>query len=137
MFYIRGAYLSNSAKHCRCQHFENDARLPYSYVPTNRDLVSLKLALSTRRDDSVKDQTVVVIGHGYWLLPWYLRMFNRIGYWDHPVKMIDAPLVFIQIPTATNALLSDSHVVFRTTHQCFDNSPSAQRPWTKWINNQP
>ena len=88
------------------QHFENNARLHYTYVPTNRDLVSLELgSFNSEITPAIKDQTIVVIGHAYWPLPWYLRMFNRIGYWDQPeVKMIDAPIVF--------------SMQFQSSHQC-------------------
>ena len=126
------------------QHFENDARLPYSYVPTNRDLVSLEswLFQLSEMTPAIKDQTIVVIGRAYWPLPWYLRMFNRIGYWDQPeVKMIDAPIVFT-IPDsnqATNPLLSDSHVAFPRGLRTNVSMTLHLRKdlWTKWINNQP
>ena len=126
------------------QHFENDARLPYTYVPTNRDLVSLEAWLFQliEMTPAIKDQNIVVIGQGYWPLPWYLRMFNRIGYWDQPdVTMIDAPLVFT-IPDsnqASNAFLSDSHVAFpRGLRNNVSTTLHLRKDlWAKWINNQP
>ena len=126
------------------QHFENDARLPYSYVPTNRDLVSLEswLFQLSEMTPAIKDQTIVVIGHAYWPLPWYLRMFNRIAYWDQPeVKMIDAPIVFT-IPDsnqASNALICDSHVAFpRGLRNNVSMTLHLRKDlWTEWINNQP
>ena len=126
------------------QGFENDARLPYAYVSTSRDLVSLEAWLMqlVEMTPEIEDQTVAVVGHAYWPLPWYLRMFNRIGYWDQPeVKMIDAPIVFT-IPDsnqATNALLSDSHVTFPRGLRTNVSMTLHLRKdlWTEWINNQP
>ncbi|MBH78528.1 MAG: hypothetical protein CML15_02965 [Puniceicoccaceae bacterium] len=126
------------------KHFENDARLPYAYVPTNRNLVSLETWLFqlSEMTPEIKDQTVAVVGNGYWPLPWYLRMFNSIGYWDQPeVNMIDAPLVFSVSDSdqATNKLLNDSHVAFPRGLRTNVSMTLHLRKdlWTKWINNQP
>ena len=126
------------------QHFENDARLPYAYVPTNRDLVSLEswLIQLSEMTPAIKDQNIILIGHGYWPLPWYLRMFNRIEYCDKPeVRMMDAPLVFTMPDSNqdTNALLGDSHVAFPRGLRTNVSMTLHLRKdiWTKWINNQP
>ena len=126
------------------QAFENDARSPYAYVPSSRDLVSLEAWLIQLNEMSpeIKDQTVAVVGEGYWPLPWYLRMFNRIGYWDQPeVNMIDAPLVFALPATtqASNTLLSDSHITFPRGLRTNVSMTLYLRKdlWTKWIDTQP
>ena len=126
------------------QHFENDARLPYSYVPTNRDLISLETWLFqlSEMTPAIKEQTIAVIGHSYWPLPWYLRMFNHIGYWDQPdIKIKDAPLVFTMADSnqATKALLYNSHVSFpRGLRNNVSMTLHLRKDlWTKWINNQP
>jgi uncharacterized protein (TIGR03663 family) len=126
------------------QVFENDARSPYAYVPSSRDLVTLEAWLIQLNEMSpeIKDQTVAVVGEGYWPLPWYLRMFNRIGYWDQPeVNMIDAPLVFALPATtqASNTLLSDSHITFARGLRTNVSMTLYLRKdlWTKWINTQP
>ena len=89
----------------------------------------------------IKDQTVAVVGNSYWPLPWYLRLFNSIGYWDQPeVNMIDAPLVFAIQDSAqtTNALLSDSHVAFPRVLRTNVSMTLYLRKdlWEKWIETQ-
>ena len=125
------------------QAFENDARSPYAYVSTSRDLVSLEAWLMQLGEmtPEIKDQTVAVVGNGYWPLPWYLRMFNSIGYWNLPeVNMIDAPLVFAIHDSAqtTNALLSDSHVAFPRGLRTNVSMTLYLRNdlWKKWIETQ-
>ena len=126
------------------QGFENDARLPYAYVSTSRDLVSLEAWLMqlVEMTPEIEDQTVAVVGNGYWPLPWYLRMFNSIGYWDQPeVNMIDAPFVFVVEDSVqtTNALLSDSHVAFPRGLRANVSMTLYLRKdlWKKWIETRP
>ena len=126
------------------QGFENDARLPYAYVSTSRDLVSLEAWLMqlVEMTPEIEDQTVAVVGHAYWPLPWYLRMFNSIGYWDQPeVNMIDAPFVFVVEDSVqtTNTLLSDSHVAFPRGLRANVSMTLYLRKdlWKKWIETRP
>ena len=56
-----------------------------------------------------------MIGSGYWPLPWYLRSFGQVGYWQEPGKIADKldrfPLVMAMPETADGLLetLSESH----------------------------
>lgn len=98
-----------------CGRLSNDVRNPYAYVPTSKDagrleewLLSLK-AMNTATDL----QPIAVVGREYWPLPWYLRDFETIGYWDVPdMSFMDYPLVIAMPPQveACDTILEQTHV---------------------------
>jgi predicted membrane-bound mannosyltransferase len=50
-------------------------------------------------------EPVAVIGTDYWPLPWYLRTFDRIGYWPGPPQDLEKfPLVFV-LPESAEAVM--------------------------------
>jgi len=56
---------------------------------------------------------IAVIGADYWPLPWYLRSFEKIGYWPTPPEDLGTHALVIAMPETTAAvmaLLADSHV---------------------------
>jgi len=67
--------------------YESDRRNPYVYAQTVPDIIELVdqvKALSKLHPDG--DQMllkVMVPESDYWPLPWYLRQFKRVGWWDH------------------------------------------------------
>lgn len=73
--------------------FSNNARNPYAYVPTSKDIQSLESWLIDL--DTVKGiEPIAVVGSGYWPLPWYLKSFETIGYWSSVNEdMIRMPVV--------------------------------------------
>ena len=93
---------------------ENDTRNPYAYVPGSRDLESLDPWLRALRDTLEPEplEPLAVLGDGYWPLPWYLRAFDQIGYWEEPVARLQALAVVFVMPdqfTQADKLLSRSH----------------------------
>jgi uncharacterized protein (TIGR03663 family) len=93
----------------------SDARNPFAYVPTRRDVEVLESWLGELREISPAGaiEPVAVVGRGYWPLPWYLRDFTRIGYWEKPPKhLTSCPLVFAMPETAdaVAASLQNTHV---------------------------
>jgi predicted membrane-bound mannosyltransferase len=58
-------------------------------------------------------EPVAVIGRDYWPLPWYLRAFEKTGYWNEvPPDLGKMPLVFA-IPETEDAVtraLGETHV---------------------------
>lgn len=75
----------------------SDARNPFAYVPTRRDIESVEpwLQRLAAKAPNKTVEPIAVIGSGYWPLPWYLRSFDRIGYWpDAPPDIAEFPLVF-------------------------------------------
>lgn len=86
----------------------SDARNPFAYVPTRRDIESVEpwLQQLAAIAPSKTVEPIAVIGSGYWPLPWYLRSFKTIGYWQEPpANLAQFPLVFC-VPEATAAVMS-------------------------------
>jgi predicted membrane-bound mannosyltransferase len=83
-------------------------RNPYVYAQTTdgcRELVARVEAVArvatTGRETVVK----VIAPESYWPLPWYLRSFKQVGWWD---KMPDDPYAPILLVSAKlNALLDE------------------------------
>lgn len=95
--------------------FANDARNPYAYVPTSKDAEALETWLNdlAAQQDDQKLSPIAVVGNEYWPLPWYLRKFDKIGYWPEPHgQMQRYPIVFAMPAQAgvTDLILQDSHV---------------------------
>ncbi len=97
--------------------FVVDARNPYAYVPTSRDAERMAAWLAELADayPVLDSEPVIVVGGKYWPLPWYLRRFSQVGYWELlPADANTRPLVLLVShgePAAT-ANLEPSHVFF-------------------------
>lgn len=81
----------------------SDARNPFAYVPTRPEIETLAPWLAQLRHSAPGNslESVAVIGTDYWPLPWYLRSFEKIGYWPQPPENIASlPLVFAMPETA-------------------------------------
>lgn len=89
----------------------SDERNPYAYVPTSDDIETLGPWLKTL-DEAVPELTlepVGVIGAEYWPLPWYLRQFDKVGYWAEPPPSLERlPLVFST--GDLTATLAETHI---------------------------
>jgi uncharacterized protein (TIGR03663 family) len=95
--------------------FASDDRNPYAYVPTRGDIEKLESWLEQLRKVSPNDslEPVGVVGGDYWPLPWYLRSFEQIGYWQDPPEVLEKlPLVFAMPDSAEAVMiaLEKSHV---------------------------
>jgi predicted membrane-bound mannosyltransferase len=58
-------------------------------------------------------EPVAVVGSDYWPLPWYLRQFDQIGYWQSPApEIIKLPIVFAMPSTTAGVaeILKDTHM---------------------------
>jgi len=87
--------------------FAADARNPFAYVPTRQDVESLGPWLEQLRATApdIAIEPLAIVGTEYWPLPWYLRSFEKIGYWPKaPDHLADHPLV-ISTPDATESVL--------------------------------
>ena len=65
--------------------FAADARNPYAYAQTSTDAVNLATRMErlARLSTDGHDMAIhVVTPENYWPLPWYLRQFNCVGYWQ-------------------------------------------------------
>jgi hypothetical protein len=97
--------------------YASDARNPYAYVPTSTDVERMAAWLEnlSQQHPELNTEAVAVVGNFYWPLPWYLRSFNQVGYWDElPTNAAVQPLL-LTLPTAMQsdpAILEASHVLF-------------------------
>jgi len=79
--------------------YESDRRNPYAYaqtVPDALDLVEKIKALATA--DPQQDQMLIQVmaaDNDYWPLPWYLRQFKQVGWWDHVVEDPRAQIMIV------------------------------------------
>lgn len=94
--------------------FPADDRNPYAYVPTSPDVEKLAAWLGELADayPAVRAEPLAVVGDQYWPLPWYLRGFDNVGYWDQlPDEAVRLPVVLV-LPDqseAAYAALDASH----------------------------
>jgi uncharacterized protein (TIGR03663 family) len=99
--------------------FHADSRNPYVYAQTNTDFLNLVQRVNdiAQYHHDQKDMLIKVITHPdeAWPLPWYLRVFTRVGYWQEAEKagvLEDVPVVISSIDK-TEHLLAD----LQQTHQ--------------------
>ena len=91
-----------------------DSRNPYVYAHTSTDFLNLvqRVGDIARYHPDRKDMLIKVITHPdeAWPLPWYLRGFTRVGYWQEAEKagaLEDIPVVISSIDKT--AELSQTH----------------------------
>jgi len=60
----------------------DDARLPYVYMQTRREFISLveEINAIASRSGSGRQITIMVTSRDYWPLPWYLQDYSYVGY---------------------------------------------------------
>ncbi len=104
----------------------NDERNPYAYVPTSRDPVRIGHWLKQIQalPDSPPLHPIAVIGKNYWPLPWYLREFETVGYWNKPnPELSQLPIVFV-MPQH----IAECDTLLQTSHQKFPRTLRANVP---------
>ena len=119
------AALVSLAVVCLCSQFlqsrhatgrlSSDDRNPYAYVPTRRDVEAMESWLEKLRSTSPAGMLdeVGVIGSDYWPLPWYLRAFEKSGYWSEPPPDLERMPLVIAMPESAEAVirvLGETHV---------------------------
>ncbi|AKJ64389.1 flippase activity-associated protein Agl23 [Kiritimatiella glycovorans] len=77
-------------------------RNPYVYSHTSADLLRgiEHVQTAARHHPEGRAMTVKVISGEYWPIPWYLRGFERTGYWKQPPADPAAPVVILDMDTA-------------------------------------
>ena len=89
----------------------NDARNPYVYVPSSRDLTNLPRWLESL-SAITHIRGVAVVGNSSWPLPWYLRTIEDLTYWpDIHLDFSNYAVVFVMPEHTEEAdkLLGKSH----------------------------
>jgi len=72
-----------------------DPANPYVYAHTSPDVLRLAedmQELAAARADG-HEQLIRVISPEYWPLPWYLRKFDAVGYWEEIPDDVQAPII--------------------------------------------
>ena len=63
--------------------FPADERNPYAYAHTTEDLLGLPIRLEElAQQDKIPNPRIAVIAKDAWPLPWYLRKFLNVGFWQ-------------------------------------------------------
>lgn len=120
--------------------YANDERNPYAYVPTSRNAEGIAYWL--QQLNTMKDapplHPIAVIGKNYWPLPWYLREFESIGYWNEPHPELSKLPIIIAMPEQ----VSRCDALWKTSHQKFPKTLRTNVPvmlylrkdiWNQWI----
>jgi hypothetical protein len=123
--------------------FVSDARNPYAYTPTSRDVETVEqwlLELSQTQAPGTLEP-IGVVGTYYWPLPWYLREFDSIGYWPTPDPAVrQCPVVFV-MPKFSDTVKHE----LKTTHIPFTRTLRTGVPvtmflrkdlWERWMHSE-
>jgi len=74
----------------------SDWRNPYAYAQTYPNvfrLIERVEDLAKVHPDGRRMLVKVISPENYWPVPWYLRRFERVGYWNAPPPDADAPVI--------------------------------------------
>ncbi|MDX1681298.1 MAG: hypothetical protein R3242_11285, partial [Akkermansiaceae bacterium] len=124
-----------------CERLHSDARNPYAYVPTRPDLERMEEWLDKLRamEGGEPLDRAAVIGTGYWPLPWYLRKFDQVGYWQQAPEDLESYPLVLMMPEPNAALggrLDETHVPL--PHGLRDGVPLqmylSRAIWDQWMN---
>jgi uncharacterized protein (TIGR03663 family) len=68
-----------------------DESNPYAYAHTSDDILGLPAELADMaRRDGISTPRIAVIASDPWPLPWYLRHFNQVGFWQSGQRVTEA-----------------------------------------------
>jgi predicted membrane-bound mannosyltransferase len=71
--------------------FPADEKNPYAYAHTSEDLLRLPARLDElTRQNKIPDPRIAVVAADAWPLPWYLRKFSQVGFWQPNQETGDA-----------------------------------------------
>lgn len=94
--------------------YPSDARNPFAYVPTATGIEAwTQRSVRWLESGGSPEDTVSVIGTGYWPLPWYFRNLPKVGYWPVPPPDISSHALVVAMPEFAPALsveLAGTHV---------------------------
>lgn len=75
---------------------------PYAYAQTSEDLLGLPTELVTLiREQGLASPRIAVIAADPWPLPWYLRQYSQVGYWQ-PGQTVEQADFYITSPDAAD-----------------------------------
>lgn len=126
------------------QKYAADRRNPYVYSPTSLDLSGLVHKVENLAAvDPQGDQMVVKImspNDDYWPLPWYLRRFSQVGWWNQVPSDPYAPVMIVS--TQLKAALDEkkTHImvgIFELRPQVFLELYVEKSLWEKYLAQRP
>jgi uncharacterized protein (TIGR03663 family) len=94
-----------------------DPRNPYVYAQPVPDLENLAQSVEDLSKSSPQGDQMVIkvfsVDNYYWPLPWYLRRFPNIGYWNEVPQDADAPVVLAspEFDDQVQKKLNDTHLM--------------------------
>jgi len=89
-----------------------DEKNPFAYAHTGEDLLRLPARLEElTRQEKLSNPRIAVVAADAWPLPWYLRKFSQVGFWQPGQETGDAD--FFITPTAVSDRLAERLKNFR------------------------
>lgn len=108
--------------------FEADPRNPYVYAQPVRDVFHLVQRVQdvacVHPASQAMPITVIAANSDYWPLPWYLRSYANVGYWNHPPAQPDAAMVIVS-PSSLPALAGKLRDAYNAS-PAGDNEPNGE-----------
>jgi uncharacterized protein (TIGR03663 family) len=77
-----GFLIAHDTRQCVFK-FPADEKNPYAYAHTGEDLLRLPGRLEElARENKISNPRIAVVAADAWPLPWYLRKFSQVGFWQ-------------------------------------------------------
>jgi uncharacterized protein (TIGR03663 family) len=144
------ALLSAGATHLAWQSWRTDTTFtadpgdPYVYAQTSSDLLNLVrqvegLATVDPRGHKLVVKVVAADGD-YWPLPWYLRRFEQVGWWDHLPEDPYAPIMVVSANLRAALDEKKTHLMvgyFQLRPQLFLELYVQLDLWQEWLAHRP
>jgi predicted membrane-bound mannosyltransferase len=111
----------------------SDERNPFAYVPTRGHVETLAPWLEELQQIAPSGtlEPVAVVGADYWPLPWYLRLFDKIGYWKNPTADLRSLSLVFSMPETEQAVMD----LLQQTHTPLPRGLRAGVPVTLFVKN--
>jgi len=92
--------------------FPADEKNPYAYAHTGEDLLRLPARLEElARENKISNPRIAVVAADAWPLPWYLRKFSQVGFWQPGQETV--PADFFITTTDVSGELAERLINFR------------------------
>ena len=97
-FYVAAAFvlcvLSYQMYQINFVHYDDD-QYPYVYAHTKRELLNMvgEIDRASARIGTGHDTTIALVSPDYWPLPWYLRDYKKVGYYQQIVPTTDQMII--------------------------------------------
>jgi uncharacterized protein (TIGR03663 family) len=121
-----------------------DLRNPYVYAQTSPDLLRLVQQVQTLAEASPQGRAMLIKvmapDGDYWPLPWYLRQFKQIGWWDHIPPDPYAPVMIVSGALHAGLDEKQSHLMpqyFELRPQVFLELYVEKGLWSDWLAKHP